>query len=328
MFLGKFALKVYRWQQFLIQQRIKRKGLKDLPSVELRPDSASQDLYSLLSSPRPCMIARYGSTELLCIISYLSATMCGKWTFTAPRRWWNDGVIRQMQQWSGFFPATVEKLERFSQLMLADSREVDYLGSWRRDEVYLRPYFNSGMRSTLLRYLEPFWCEHPWTRALEGKKVLVVHPFAETIERQYKERREHLFENPEVLPQFQLETIKAVQSLGGESNEFADWFDALHWMEQEIDNRDYDICLIGCGAYGFPLAAHVKRMGKKAVHLGGALQLLFGIKGRRWENPMYGVREWGIPEGSYSRLMNEYWVRPDEHDKPQTAQQVENGCYW
>lgn len=49
-------------------------------------------------------------------------------------------------------------------------------------------------------------------------------------------------------------------------------------MKDEIDKQDYDIALIGCGAYGFPLAAHIKRSGKKAIHLGGALQLLFGIK--------------------------------------------------
>lgn len=33
--------------------------------------------------------------------------------------------------------------------------------------------------------------------------------------------------------------------------------------------------------YGFPLAAHVKHKGKQAIHLGGTLQLLFGIKGNR-----------------------------------------------
>ena len=56
-------------------------------------------------------------------------------------------------------------------------------------------------------------------------------------------------------------------------------------MKAQIDKEDFDICLIGAGAYGFPLAAYVKRKGKKAVHLGGALQLLFGIKGSRWEDP-------------------------------------------
>ena len=53
-------------------------------------------------------------------------------------------------------------------------------------------------------------------------------------------------------------------------------------MENEIDKHDYEVCLIGCGAYGLPLAAHVKKQGKKAIHIGGALQLLFGIMGKRW----------------------------------------------
>jgi hypothetical protein len=99
-------------------------------------------------------------------------------------------------------------------------------------------------------------------------------------------------------------------------------------MKQEIDKKDYDICLIGCGAYGFPLAAHVKRQGKKAVHLGGALQLIFGIKGKRWEDPHYGVSQWNIPQGYYLSMVNEYWVRPGEDLKPTNAQSVEGGCYW
>lgn len=53
------------------------------------------------------------------------------------------------------------------------------------------------------------------------------------------------------------------------NGDFASWFEALEWMESEIDKRDYDICIIGCRAYGFNFAAHVKRSGKKAVHLGG-----------------------------------------------------------
>lgn len=122
--------------------------------------------------------------------------------------------------------------------------------------------------------------------------------------------------------------IKAVQSLGGDDKRFNNWFDALEWMKYKMNQIDYDICLIGCGAYGFPLAAHAKKQGKKAIHLGGSLQLLFGIKGKRWEDPYYGVREWGIPYGSYSSLMNEYWVRPDEKERSQNAMQVENGCYW
>jgi hypothetical protein len=93
-------------------------------------------------------------------------------------------------------------------------------------------------------------------------------------------------------------------------------------MIAEIDACEFDICLIGCGAYGFPLAAHVKRMGKKAVHLGGSLQLLFGIKGKRWENPNYNEVY------NYSNLINEHWVYPSLHETPQHASKVEEACYW
>ena len=160
------------------------------------------------------------------------------------------------------------------------------------------------------------------------QKVVVVHPFAETIEQQYL-KREFLFNNKEVLPNFKsLNVIKAVQTLGEGDTRFKDWFEALDYMKTEIDKMDYDVCLIGCGAYGFHLAAHVKRSGKKGIHLGGALQLLFGIKGKRWEDPNYGVKEWGIPSGLYSNLMNEYWVRPGENDRPKNAEKVEGACYW
>ena len=195
------------------------------------------------------------------------------------------------------------------------------------EERYVEGYVRQAIK-VQLRLLETFWVSHPWTKALEGRKVLVIHPFAELIEQQYNEKREKLFSNPEVLPIFSLQTLKAVQSIGGESNGFFDWFEALQYMQDEIDKREYDIALIGCGAYGFPLAAHIKRTGKKAVHLGGVLQLLFGIRGGRWDNPNLYVKSLGVPYGSYTNLVNEFWVRPRQEDKPENANKVEHGCYW
>ena len=115
--------------------------------------------------------------------------------------------------------------------------------------------------------------------------------------------------------------------MGGVNNGFETWFDALKWMEDEIDKKDYDICIIGCGAYGFNLAAHVKRSGKKAIHMGGVTQMLFGIKGRRWENPNYIVTDKEKPF-TYLHLFNEYWIRPTLEYQPLNAMKVENGCYW
>ena len=44
---------------------------------------------------------------------------------------------------------------------------------------------------------------------------------------------------------------------------------------------EFDVAIIGCGAYGLPLAVEAKRMGKQAIHMGGATQVLFGIKVNR-----------------------------------------------
>lgn len=306
-------------------------SMQGLPPYETNPDVASDMIYQLLISNRPCMIARFGSTELSCMVNYLGVCK-GKsvWKYIKgdqPQWWWNRNIMNQMQRWSGFFPPTEEKLSEFCELMLEDAKQVDVLGSWLIDEKYLTSAINA--QKVMLLCLEPYWSKNPWSRVLEGKHVLVVHPFAEDIISQYNYHREQLFEDKKVLPKFaSLRVVKAVQSLGGESNGFKDWFEALEWMKNEMDKKPYDIALIGCGAYGFPLAAHAKCTGHKSVHLGGALQLLFGIKGHRWENPNYGVKEWGIPYGSYSNLMNEYWVRPSAEVRPKKYQQVENACYW
>lgn len=57
---------------------------------------------------------------------------------------------------------------------------------------------------------------------------------------------------------------------------FSDWFEALEHMYSEAMKEDFDVAIIGCGAYGFPLAAKIKKAGKIGIHLGGAAQLLFG----------------------------------------------------
>ena len=293
---------------------------------------ASQIIHDALTSDKPCMIARFGSTELTCLMNYIGVTK-EKNKFisyfqgrTSPW-WWEEKIINQLQNFAGFFPPKQEKIEKFCQLMLDDIPQVDVLGSWLVGENIVK-YDLKSAQKVHFRFLEPFWSNEPWSIALTGKKVLVVHPFVETILNQYANRA-RLFKNPSILPTFKsFNVIKAVQSLGEGDNRFKDWFEALEFMKSEIDKQDYDVCLIGCGAYGFHLAAHVKRSGKKAVHLGGALQLLFGIKGKRWEDPNYGVNEWNIATGSYSNMMNEFWVRPGDIYKPKNANNVEDGCYW
>ncbi len=314
-----------------IYKRLSNQTQQNLQCVN-NADEASKLIIDLLSKTTPCMITRFGSTELNVISNYRGIKE-HKHKFIkyikgeSPQWWWNEQGIKELFSCSGFFPTTENNIISFSNLMINNIPNIDILGSWRPEEYYFKEELKS-CKLVSLRLLEPFWSSIPWTSILENKNILVIHPFADTIEKQYK-KRELLFTDKRILPTFKnFYTIKAIQSLGGYDKRFKTWFEALSWMEQTMDSINYDICLIGCGAYGFPLAAHAKKQGKKAIHLGGSLQLLFGIKGKRWESPYYGVKEWGIPIGSYTALINEYWVHPSEDEKPTNAQEVENACYW
>ena len=296
------------------------------------PDLASEKIYDLLESDKPCLICRYGSTELNCLLNYISVKKGGfpVFDYIANKRyqwWWNELYIKQMQKWSGFFPLDISLIEKFCETMLDASKQIDILGRWRDQEILLKDYWSDSIELVHLLMLEPYWSKKPWTMALQGKKVVVVHPFAELIEKQYKEKRTLLFKNQDVLPDFDLRTVKAVQSLGGDCDEFNNWFDALDWMKKELDKESYDVALIGCGAYGMPLAAYSKQTGHKAVHLAGALQLLFGIRGKRWDNPNYGSVTFKR-KNIYRELFNSNWVYPGERETPKSANLVENACYW
>lgn len=267
---------------------------------------AEDIVASILNSGEPCMIARLGATEIKAV---LYKCLIPPFNYVLKK-----GAYAHMHIYSGFFPITESSLLKFKELMIEDMKECDVLGSWRPEEIFFKKQLKQSQKITLGTIGGPH--DHPqtWTAALKGKKILVVHPFADTIEKQYKEKRSLLFQHEEVLPEFfSLQTIKAVQTVAGNRDGFDSWFDALDYMKKEISKKDFDVCLLGCGAYGFPLAAFVKRMGKQAVHIGGPLQLYFGIKGQRWDN---------------SGLYNEHWVSPSEQEKPQNLKSVENGCYW
>lgn len=303
---------------------------KKLPECIKDAQIASDLIYKKLNSNEPAMIARYGGFELSAVVNYLGIKNKNKNIIKyikdeEPDWTWNSTTINYLNKNAGFFPPNKEHIEQFCKLMIKDSKEVDILGSWMIGENYMKEFLNCEKVQLVL--LEPYLAKNPWSRILKNKKILVVHPFKNTIEKQYQ-KRELLFENKDTLPEFEsLTVIRAVQSLGGNS-QFKDWFEALEYMKTEIDKVDYDICLIGAGAYGFPLAAHVKRQGKQGVHLGGALQLLFGIKGKRWEMANYDSL-WDLEKGTYKNLLNNpYWIRADETEKPPVANNVEGGCYW
>jgi hypothetical protein len=221
---------------------------------------------------------------------------------------------------AGFFPLDDKSLDAFAEMYLEHIPQVDLMGVWfnQYEDVICNTYCPDA-ELVDLDCLEPFRFSAPWSALLAGQKVLVVHPFVESIRKQYTEKRRLLFPSPDVLPDFDLKTIKSVQSIAGAKVEFATWFDAYRSMCDQIAKVKFDYCLIGAGAYGLPLASFVKQMGKRAIHLGGVTQILFGIKGKRWE------REYAH---TTAKLFNEHWVRPLPSETPPNKSEIERGCYW
>ena len=306
------------------------------PECDCNRQSANDKIYSLLATSKPCMIARFGTTELNCLTNYVAIhnkkSQLNKWkeyiTGYCGTPWWNEDHFKIMSLWSGIFPPCQDTAERFSERYLKDIPEIDLLVSFQYLEKYMP--LKPNIEKIQLEMLYPFFVERPWTRILKGKKVLVVHPFEESIKTQYK-KRDLLFENKDILPEFDLKTLKAVQTIAGCKSDFKDWFEALSYMEQQIAKIDFDIAIIGCGAYGLPLAAHVKRMGKQAVHMAGGTQLLFGILGSRWVDQYEDVREYrpGVfINTNYRPLFNKHWIYPLDCDTPKGNEKVEDSCYW
>jgi hypothetical protein len=267
-------------------------------------------LHGLIMAGKPFMAARYGTSELSGMLQAIAV-------MTGLRRTMRRKKVMELYNNAGFFPATQEAVLRYGQLMIEASAQADLIGVWYNPmEDYIIDSCAPQASFTSLDAIDPHRFLPPWTRALRGKRVLVIHPFEDSIRSQYA-RRELLFADPEVLPEFTLLTIKAVQTVGDSTAGFADWFAALDHMSAQALALDFDIALIGCGAYGFPLAARIKQAGRMAIHMGGVLQILFGIKGKRWDER---------PESA--RLYNEYWVRPAPAETPQAAPTVEGACYW
>ena len=257
-----------------------------------------------LPSHRPVLVGRLGSVE---------ARLLGEARFGRFSR----VTCREAHRNAGLFPTDPEALEAAAARLGSALEAVDLLALWDSPyQAQLTAQLKPLPERCSLAALEPWWPSNPWSAALVGRRVLVVHPFATSIQAQWQ-RRERLFPGTAVLPEFDLQVLQPPLTLAGATAGFVSWSAALDDLIARTEEREFDVALLGCGAYGLPLAAAIKAMGRPALQLGGALQLLFGIRGRRWE---------AMPP--FAALMNEHWVRPLPEETPVAANQVDGGCYW
>jgi hypothetical protein len=271
-------------------------------------------LYDALASGKPQAIGKLGSTEHFAIRKYLRFS-------NHPNAEELTRVDREILYTNaGVFPKDYATLEKYAKLMTETVLpEITLMVVW----------FNLGESSIVRKYapkatliglnsLESYYFQHDrWTKILKGKKVLVMHPFVNTIRSQYRNRHEIWRGRDDVLPDFELFQIAVPHYPALVPPKHDSWFEALEAMKQEMSMLDFDVALIGAGAYSLPLAVHAKKLGKCGIHIGGALQVYFGIRGGRWDNDPF-----------FNKFYNEYWIRPLEEDTPSKNKVIEGGCYW
>ncbi len=292
-----------------------------IKQVKLNKEDYNQKIYSHekankiiakhIQSGKPFLVSRLGSGELRCILNYLHFKQKNKSVI------WHEQVLHEMYNFGGIFPQNSKSLIHFSNTYMEAIKSINSLGIWyNANENKIIDLYCPNANLIPLKSIEPYFHKDPWSQFLKGKRVLIIHPFEESIQKQYR-IKEKLFEDKSVLPEFELITYKTPITIPGEPTRYKSWKETLYGMQHEIQSIDFDIAIIGAGPYGLPLGAFIKKMEKQAIHIGGATQILFGIKGKRWEdNP------------SFQNIINSYWIYPSVNETPQKYTLLEGACYW
>jgi hypothetical protein len=125
----------------------------------------------------------------------------------------------------------------------------------------------------------------------QNKKVLIISPFSESIKFQYK--RKDVILKDYSYPDFELVTYDTPITYNNEDDalnyiETNNWLEQCEKMENDIMKLDFDIALLSCGSYAMYLGNVIsKKMNKKAIYIGGVINVFFNIQGNRYLNDSF-----------------------------------------
>lgn len=282
----------------------------------LQRDTLQQQIAAALVADTPLLVGKIGANELQLLYWLEKLPMPGRAFHRRHIHFWN---LRTCASNAGLKPRNRKSYREFGALLKEAATQADYLGVWQQPEeinlyitLQLRNYFFS------LFDLSP-WFASPglsWSHRLQGKKVFIVSPFLQSILIQYP-KRTHIWRScPGLLPE--LANISGYQfPFLISRNSSLSWQDVFLDVSDQMRQSDFDVALLGCGALGLPLGLEAKRLGRQAIHMGGYLQVLFGIHGGRFRR-----------DPSYNQFFNDHWIAPSSEETPPESSQVEEGCYW
>ncbi len=183
-----------RWAAFLRKYLHRPITGKPRISIHYKEQNASDLIKDSLAQGKPLFIGRLGRLEMETMLRYQNNVSPGSdwykfWHYLLHQSgpfWWDDDIRNKMKNIAGFFPPEDRLLEKFAQKMFIDLQYADILGVFGDEGKLINQY--RQIHPVPLTDLEPYFHADPWTQALTDKRVLVVHPFIQSILMQYSRR--------------------------------------------------------------------------------------------------------------------------------------------
>ena len=263
------------------------------------------ELRELLNNNNPLSVVRFGNVE--------ATTLLQK----------NDSIYHELYTNAGYFSNHDDKAKNdivyklWKSIYIKAVKDSDLML-----DIFSCPSFEivGNLLNSLniwipsLPYMEcPKWWIENIINQHKGT-IGIVSYFKEDIEKQLMVL-DKIWSDKKIKNKFVV--VKSLNTIkGNEPNNFKDWREVFNDLQKRVKKeKEPTLWLLSCGCYGVPLCNAIKENGGKAIYVGGLLQTIFGLKGKRWDS-----------RKEVNRWYNEHWIYPTE--KPKNAELVENGCYW
>ena len=234
--------------------------------------------------------------------------------------------LKELENNAGIYTGDNESLKKYTQQLIESYDHCTVIAEWEQEgKVFAhtgsgQEFITKRTPKTLkidARALEPYYFKDNWMSALKGKRILIVHPFSKSFSKQSQNLKK-VFPGKSWFEDCELEFVTPPLTLAG-NHQNKDWQEHLTpFLESLREKSDFDIALVAAGGYGMLIADYIfSNLGKSVMYVGGALQLFFGVIGKRW-----------FDNKDILKLVNDDWIRPGKDDKPDNFIRVEKGCYW
>jgi hypothetical protein len=240
----------------------------------------------------------------------------------------NDLIFHGLKQ-SGVFPADPDFYLKFNEFYMPHVRNLDCLGIFYRPwELEIIKHYKLTNKVTYFQNQQvdldgPSIEGQCYLPLFRDRKLLLVCPFAAILkERATRVIFEGVWSRAGKKKWFHPTSVDALEFPYGFSEEthgsYSDAIGLFDHITSELHKRDFDVALIGAAGLAIPIASYVKSMGKIGLDLGGHLQVLFGVLGKRH-------KRWGCE----ALNSNEWCIDMPPRYRPKEAAEVcDRGAYW